>query len=115
MRSVHSFWNRKYKGCVPGNHRVYAVGDIHGRVDLLNHLMKMIFRDSVTGSPLQSLVFIGDYVDRGPDSKEVINRLLEPLAEFQTYFLRGNHDQALLDFLADARAFARWKPLGGEA
>src|ERR1044072_4910176 len=80
-------------------HRIYAVGDIHGRADLLDVLLEKIARDASSTPATQSLVFVGDYTDRGPDSRGVIDRLLDPPDGFETHYLRGNHDQALLDFL----------------
>ena len=104
---------------VPAGRRVYAVGDIHGRADLLDDLMRQIDADlaggdGVTIQPL--LIFLGDYVDRGRDSRGVIERLLR-LAEGwpDTGFLRGNHEQAMLDFLDGAEAGRQWLRFGGRA
>jgi serine/threonine protein phosphatase 1 len=60
------------------------------------------------------VVFLGDYVDRGPDSKGVIDRVLSLPAPFQGKFLRGNHDQALLDFLADPASYDGWCDFGAD-
>ena len=63
---------------VPDHLRVYAVGDIHGRADLLRILLDMIQEDAARApaGPQRRIVFLGDYVDRGPDSKGVIDMLL---------------------------------------
>ena len=106
---------RKPKGeprAVPADHRVYAIGDIHGRRDLLDELLDKIKTDSEGSQQTVTLVFVGDYVDRGPDSKGVIDRLLSLPAPFQGKFLRGNHDQALLDFLADPMTYEIWCDYG---
>ncbi len=60
------------------------------------------------------LVFIGDYVDRGHDSKAVVEQLVNLPSDFVVHFLRGNHDQALLDFLTDPSSFPSWKDYGAE-
>jgi serine/threonine protein phosphatase 1 len=99
---------------VPPDHRVYAIGDIHGRRDLLDALLDQIEKDCLGTPQTIILVFLGDYVDRGPDSKGVIDRLLTLPARFEKKVLRGNHDQALLDFLADAAAYESWCDFGAD-
>ena len=94
--------------------RVYAVGDIHGCAAQLEQLTNTIVRDGENGAEIQSIVYLGDYVDRGPDSKGVIDRLLCPPPGFQMHFLRGNHEQLLLDFLEDPNLFRLWKNYGGQ-
>ena len=95
---------------------VYAVGDIHGRLDLLLKLEAMI-RDDVArlgvGAP-SLLVFLGDYVDRGPASRGVLEHLSvrSPLCS-EEVFLRGNHEQVLLDFLASPDILDSWSQFGG--
>lgn len=77
--------------------RLIAIGDIHGQLDQLNRLLEL-----VSPSEDDRLVFLGDYVDRGQDSKGVIDRLSALGHEFpQTIFIRGNHDQLLLDALVE--------------
>lgn len=59
------------------------------------------------------LIFLGDYVDRGPDSKGVIERLSSlNVPDWEIFFLRGNHDQAVLDFLSDAMLYRSWRNFG---
>jgi len=106
-------WRRKSAGpAVPADCRVYAIGDIHGRSDLLHRMIRIISRESADCSKRTILVFIGDYVDRGPDSKDVIARLIELRHEFTTHFLKGNHDQALLDFLREPNTYRTWREFG---
>lgn len=95
-------------------HRIYAVGDIHGRADLLDVLLEKIVRDASVAPATQSLVFVGDYIDRGPDSCGVIERLLDPLEGFETHYLRGNHDQALLEFLEKPSSYRTWRRFGAD-
>lgn len=76
--------------------RLLAVGDIHGQAELLAKLFKQ-----VDPQPEDVVVFLGDYIDRGPDSPGVIDQLLELQDRFpQTVFLKGNHEAMLLDYLA---------------
>ncbi|MEJ2124040.1 MAG: metallophosphoesterase [Alphaproteobacteria bacterium] len=104
---------------IPPGMRVYAVGDIHGRLDLLDELLRMIERDNAAHPPAQAqLVFLGDYVDRGSDSKKVIDRLLHGLPDgFETVFLQGNHEATMLfvalNGLQDMGIFEMWTTYGG--
>lgn len=101
---------------VPAGRRVYAIGDIHGRADLLMRLLHDL-RDDIRsggfdGQPI--LIFLGDYVDRGFQSKDVLNVLLSDMVSpFETYFLKGNHEAAMLQFLSDPSIGPRWAEFGG--
>jgi serine/threonine protein phosphatase 1 len=98
---------------VPDGTRVYAVGDIHGRWDLLERLLAQIGTHASDSARRNSLIFLGDYVDRGPQSKGVIDYLLQldwPGWEIVT--LRGNHDQAVIDFVDDPRTYRAWRAFG---
>jgi serine/threonine protein phosphatase 1 len=101
----------------PGDRVIYAVGDVHGCEALLTRLVQAIVEDVAglrpTGLPV--LLFVGDYVDRGPDSKGVIDRLIELQADprFETCTLKGNHEEALLTFLQDAAFGQTWADYGG--
>jgi serine/threonine protein phosphatase 1 len=98
---------------VPEGERVYAVGDLHGRLDLLEKMLAAIAADAAGAQRRNSIVFLGDYVDRGPNSKGVIDRLIAlDWPGWGKYFLRGNHDQAVLDFLADANSYRAWRDVG---
>ena len=78
------------------NGRLFAVGDIHGCLNELEELL-----DQVSPTPDDQVVFLGDYVDRGPDSAGVILFLMAFRKEHpQTVLLRGNHEQMFLDYLA---------------
>jgi diadenosine tetraphosphatase ApaH/serine/threonine PP2A family protein phosphatase len=103
---------------VPDGLRVYAVGDIHGRVDLLRSLHRRILADARSAQPGTRLlaVYLGDYIDRGLHSREVIELLLdEPLPGFECVHVRGNHDQELVAFLDDPVKSAGWLRYGGDA
>jgi serine/threonine protein phosphatase 1 len=76
--------------------RIFAVGDIHGHLTKLEALLERLDPDPEA----DELIFVGDYVDRGPDSRGVIERLIDlAQGELQTSFLRGNHEQMLLDYV----------------
>lgn len=98
---------------------VYAVGDIHGRLDLLTILMSKISADATrTATADQAvLVFLGDYVDRGPASRGVIEmvRAMQRASDFEVRALMGNHEQTLLRFLEDATIGPTWAEFGGSA
>ena len=88
-----------------------AVGDIHGRADLLDTLL-----DGLEGGldPDVPVVFVGDYVDRGEQSAEVVRRLMQTPSRFETVCLRGNHEDMMLAFLEDpAHHGPRWLRYGG--
>lgn len=84
-----------------------AIGDIHGCAHTLDLLIERLAPTSD-----DHLIFIGDYIDRGPDSKGVIDRLLKLRETYHCTFLRGNHEAFLLDFLED-RDFQLWGMNGG--
>ncbi len=100
---------------VPPGRRVYAIGDIHGRADLLDAMLALIADDA--GDVPATLVFLGDYVDRGPDSAAVIARLLGGLPEgWEGVALMGNHERLMLDcWTGDRKAAAIWRGNGGDA
>lgn len=80
----------------PAAGRLLAVGDIHGCLD---HLRRLLAR--VAPTPADRMVFLGDYIDRGPDGRGVVEALLDFGRRFpRSVFLKGNHEQMFLDFLA---------------
>jgi len=109
----------------PPGTRLYAIGDIHGRMDLLERLLGMIAADArASTAPRRVLVFLGDYIDRGPGSRQVIETLMAgppdhtdgagfDWAGFEWVCLKGNHEQAMLTFLDDPSAGQSWLPYGG--
>jgi len=94
--------------------RVFAIGDIHGRCDLLDALLQIIRDYAASAPPAQNvLVFLGDYVDRGLESRAVIERLCTlDWPDWQTVFLCGNHDKTVLDFLKNAAVYRAWRGFG---
>lgn len=109
-------WHRASSPRVSDDVRIYAVGDIHGRLDLLDRMLDLIDRDAASAADKTVIrLFVGDYVDRGPHSSAVIARLL--LLQRQdphAVFLRGNHEQMLLEFLQAPACYPGWRALGAE-
>jgi serine/threonine protein phosphatase 1 len=94
----------------------YAIGDIHGRLDLLRGALLGI-ADHVEGK-VAKLVFLGDYVDRGPESKEVLDLMIQLQRDPKVVCLKGNHEELMLRALkpgAQDSDFRRWIAAGGEA
>lgn len=99
---------------VPSGIRVYAVGDVHGRDDLLRQMLQILVKDGEDFEGQIKLVMIGDYIDRGPASAQVVDILLKELPEaWETVFLRGNHEHAMMEFLKDPRRMPMWLGWGG--
>jgi serine/threonine protein phosphatase 1 len=100
-----------------GGRLVYAIGDVHGRLDALEPLINAVAQDAVILSPLERplLIFLGDYVDRGPASAEVVDRIMDLMAHsaFEVHVLKGNHEEALLQFLEDPAFGPTWAGHGG--
>lgn len=86
-----------------------AIGDIHGCLKSIERLWK-----SIAGFSHATFVFVGDYIDRGPDSKGVVDFLIEIQSEQKCIFLRGNHEQMLLDAIDDG-SVDQWLINGGES
>ncbi|HEV7372231.1 metallophosphoesterase family protein [Arenibaculum sp.] len=101
---------------VPADLRVYVVGDIHGRADLLARLHDRILADAAKAAGRRTAVYLGDYVDRGHGAKAVLEILSgPPLPGFESVFLKGNHEEAMLDFLDGKTDGADWLGHGGQA
>lgn len=103
---------------VPDGTIVWAVGDIHGRLDLLLPLIEAIVADLRDAEATRKVViFLGDYIDRGPDSRGVLKLLagLSTAEDIEWRFLKGNHEQAMLGFLEDPSAGAKWCEYGGDS
>lgn len=101
---------------LPPGLRVYAIGDIHGRADLLDQLHDLIEADLSTAPEKTVIVYLGDYVDRGADSYGVIERLCRPrFSGVETVTLLGNHEDMLLQFLDAPYGASLWLTNGGDA
>lgn len=102
---------------LPAGTRVYAVGDIHGCTDLLRELHDAILEDVERSAPARRVaVYLGDYVDRGPDPRGALDILIEaPLPGFETVHLIGNHEEFLIRFLEEPATAPLWMMNGGDA
>src|SRR5215468_2099718 len=99
---------------VPDGMRVYCVGDIHGRDDLLRQMAKQVEADLEPSSFDQSVtVFLGDYVDRGLGSMRVVEQLAHGEWPTSIIALAGNHEDLLMAFLENAEVLTVWQGLGG--
>lgn len=100
-----------------GEDLVYAVGDVHGRYDLLKLLLSRIAEDVASRSSWNQpiLIFCGDYVDRGPDTRKVLEALiwLQNSGLFELHLLKGNHEEAMLSYIAHPAEAREWANVGG--
>jgi len=103
------------RGRTPPDTRIYAVGDVHGRKDLLDRLLRMIATDAKSsGAGRKLVVFLGDYVDRGPESRAVVETVAAgppagaDWAGFRWVPLLGNHEAMMLQFLEDLEMASGW-------
>jgi serine/threonine protein phosphatase 1 len=98
---------------LPPGSRVYAIGDVHGRIDLLQETLRKI-DEHRNAYPIANAieVMLGDYIDRGPSSFDVVE-LLSTRVRDGRICLKGNHETFLLDFLQDPSVFTPWQHCGG--
>lgn len=113
------FWKSRRKleplirPSLPDGLRIYAVGDIHGRADLLAELLCRIDKDLQENPVDRALhVFLGDYIDRGANSADVVDLLIERAATRELVCLKGNHELCLAEFLADPSVLTDWAQYG---
>jgi serine/threonine protein phosphatase 1 len=98
---------------IPHGLRVYAIGDIHGRADLLNATFAAIDAH-ITAAPEATPihVFLGDYVDRGPFVRDAIGLLIDRGMKYPCAFLKGNHEHFIIEFLKNPEVFLEWRHYG---
>lgn len=113
-----SLFKRPFQGAAPQSRapegmRIYALGDVHGRSDLLAKTAAAIESDLASAPASVVTVLLGDYVDRGPHSSQVVARLAEARFPTPIHALRGNHEQMLLHFLDDPSELNSWRRYGG--
>lgn len=105
-----------FRPTVPDGVCVYAVGDIHGRLDLMTALLEKIWADAdaLSANTSKTLIFLGDYVDRGPQSKQVIDYLIAlTRPDWDIIKLAGNHEYSVLEFLRNPEVYTSWRVYGG--
>lgn len=101
---------------VPEGLRVYAIGDVHGRADLLEQLLRQIDADDAKRGPAQRhVVFLGDLIDRGPASRQVVEMAMMVAEEWDNvHLLKGNHEEVFLQTLdGDAQTMRLFARIGG--
>lgn len=99
---------------LPEGVRIYAIGDVHGRADLLDRLLARI-DTHVALNPIVRpiLLFIGDYIDRGPASRDVLDLLIKCAWVREAVFLKGNHETFIMNFLKNPQVLRDWSKIGG--
>jgi serine/threonine protein phosphatase 1 len=99
---------------LPDGRRIYAVGDIHGCAQLLAGIFDRI-DDDVKRRPASKViqVFLGDYIDRGPEPRQVIDLLIARQRDANVVLLKGNHEDCAIRFLSDPKTLTQWKNIGG--
>jgi len=99
----------------PEGETLYVIGDVHGRADCLVRAQARIDRDraAAQAAPPATEIYLGDYIDRGPDSKAVLDLMAARARATCVVALRGNHETAMESFLAGRLPFAAWRALGG--
>jgi serine/threonine protein phosphatase 1 len=114
MQQMSAAPSRSVSASAPADTRIYAVGDIHGRADLLSEITARI-DDDIRRRPVAHTleVYLGDYVDRGPHSRSVMDLLAVRLVANRAVCLRGNHEAVMEGFLQDPAILQYWLPLGG--
>jgi len=120
---ISRFLKRKPKVTLPVNPALpdgvvlWAVGDVHGRLDLLEPLMTAILDDAATvAADRKVVIFLGDYIDRGPESRGVVQYLakLSDREGIEWRFLKGNHEEAMIRFLGKGTGGIEWFEYGGD-
>lgn len=113
-RSKEQVANSGLGHALPDGVRIYSIGDIHGSARELNVLLERITQDLKERPIAQAeIVLHGDYVDRGPQSADVLTRLALGQFPAPTTTLRGNHEEMLLNFVSDPTSLASWRHVGG--
>jgi serine/threonine protein phosphatase 1 len=119
LKNLRSFTTRTAEpAIVPAGVRLYAIGDVHGRLDLLQVAHAGIKTDmhSLPANHTAMVVHLGDYIDRGPNSKGVLDYLCrDPLPEARCVYLKGNHEAMALRFIDSGADYDLWAANGGKA
>ncbi|WP_231471250.1 metallophosphoesterase family protein [Novosphingobium sp. CECT 9465] len=103
------------RACVPAGQRVYAIGDIHGRLDLFEQLLDQIAADDAArGKADTHIVLLGDLIDRGPDSRSVVDRAIALVQGGKVRVLAGNHEEMLLGSIEHDETLRHFLRHGGK-
>jgi serine/threonine protein phosphatase 1 len=107
-------FSRGNKTRLPRGVRIYAVGDIHGRADLLQRLTRRIDEHRASRPIARTIeVYLGDYIDRGPSSRAVVDHLIGRSLNHKSVFLKGNHEAFLMEFIKHPGMLEIWREIGG--
>ena len=99
---------------LPDGVRIYAISDIHGCAHLLDQMLRVIDADVAHSRPRHAIeVFMGDYIDRGPDSRSTLDLLIERSQRGNAVFLKGNHEAFLDEVFRDPSRIGAWLQVGG--
>jgi serine/threonine protein phosphatase 1 len=114
---IGKFFSRSAGPAGPRGKRAYAVGDVHGCLHLLDDLLSRIEADiEANPRPVTNIIFLGDVIDRGPQSAQVIERLrtYSPPRRATAHFIMGNHEEVMLRVLdGEMELFPNWLKFGG--
>jgi serine/threonine protein phosphatase 1 len=100
---------------LPDGTRIYAISDIHGCAHLLEPMFRVIDADVAHSRPQRAIeVYLGDYIDRGPDSALTLDLLIDRSRRGNTVFLKGNHEAFLAEVFRDPARMADWFRVGGQ-
>lgn len=117
FRTIRNFFSRPAETplpVLPAGERIYAVGDVHGRLDLLQAMQRAIEADDAARGPADTtIIMLGDLVDRGADSAGVIRFVRDWQARRKMHVLGGNHEEMFLDSLNDMYVFKHFLRHGG--
>jgi calcineurin-like phosphoesterase family protein len=109
-----SLRTRKLTPRTPDGVRIYAIGDVHGRADLLAWCFASIDADIATCQAPQVIqILLGDYIDRGPQSRQVLDLLVRRSHHHRVVCLKGNHETYIPDFLQEPAILGQWRHFGG--
>ncbi len=99
---------------LPEGVRIYAIGDVHGRADLLDRVFTRIDADIAAHPVVRPIqVLVGDYIDRGPNSREVLDRVIKRAETNEMVLLKGNHETFVFEFLRNPSMLQSWSQMGG--
>ena len=118
MAVMLSLFRRVPRAILPEGRRVYAIGDVHGRLDLLDNLLDRVHADNAGRRATDThVLLLGDLIDRGPESAGVVRRVMAGDARFASLgALKGNHEASLLSVLeGETRWLESWLTYGGRA
>ncbi|WP_337267538.1 metallophosphoesterase [Oryzifoliimicrobium ureilyticus] len=100
----------------PGDRPIYAIGDVHGRLDLLQQAEAAIVEDASRMPGPKLIIMLGDYIDRGPSSAQVLAHLMTPAPQdFDRLCLLGNHELMMLEYMNGSLPFTEWLKMGSAA